>query len=60
MRASLILASEEDNIEVTRELCERGANVNAASTDGFTVLMSASEEGHLENREFRQRGVHLR
>ena len=34
---------------MVQELCGKGANVNAAQTsDGFTALMYASQEGHLE------------
>ena len=37
----------EGHLEAVRELCERGANVNAAKTsDGFTALMMASWKGH--------------
>jgi ankyrin repeat protein len=46
---SLIIASEYGHPEIVRELCERGANVNAAMTDdGSTSLMLASAMGHLE------------
>jgi len=41
-------ACQEGHQEVVRELCERGANVNAAcNTDGYTALMEASRKGHL-------------
>jgi ankyrin repeat protein len=44
-----MFASEKGHLEIVRELCERGANVNAAQTDefGWSVLMCASAEGHL-------------
>ncbi len=45
----LMLASQEGRLEVARELCARGANVNAATTDnGATALHLASSKGHLE------------
>ena len=44
------------SLEVVRELCNKGANVNAATTDeGYTALMLVSQEGHLE--VVRVRGV---
>ena len=46
---SLMAASFDGHLEIVRELCVRGANVNAARTDnGFTSLMRASQRGHLE------------
>ena len=42
-------ASEKGHLDVVRELCNRGANVNAASTDdGFTALMFASMGSHVD------------
>ena len=36
------------SLEVVRELCHKGANVNAACfDDGLTPLMWASQEGYL-------------
>jgi len=52
------LASMWGRLEIVRELCERGANVNAATNNGFTSLMIASREGHLEIvRELCDRGA---
>jgi len=41
-----MFASFKGHVEIVRELCERGANVNAAMTDD--ALMGASQNGHLE------------
>ena len=41
---ALMLASQDGHLEVVTELCEKGANVNAAQTNnGFTSLMYASQ-----------------
>ena len=41
-------ASEKGHLEIVRELCKRGATVNAAkTTDGATALLFASQGGHL-------------
>jgi len=54
---ALMWASHRGQLGIVRELCERGANVNAASNDGTTALMMASLKGHLEIvRELRERG----
>jgi ankyrin repeat protein len=49
------------HLEIVRELCVRGANVNAArTTDGYTSLMWASFKGHLEIvRELCVRGANV-
>jgi ankyrin repeat protein len=46
---ALMWASQIGHLEISRELCLRGANVNAAKTDnGVTALHLASYHGHLE------------
>lgn len=57
----LMFASEYGHLEVVRELCDRGADVNAAkTTDGYTSLMWASLWGHLEVvRELCDRGANI-
>ena len=46
---ALMLASDKGHLEIVRELCERGAHVNAARTDGgATALMAASHKGHID------------
>ena len=54
-------ASGRGHLEIVRELCERGANVNAATTKkGYTALMRASGRGHLEVvRELCERGANV-
>ena len=48
-KTALMWASEKGHLEIVRELCVRGANLNAAMTDdGFTSLMWAIQTGHLE------------
>ena len=58
-----MIASSIGHLEIVRELCEHGANVNAARTDDgffFTALMWASQNGHLEIvRELCERGVNV-
>jgi ankyrin repeat protein len=55
---ALMHASENGHLEIVRELCRKGANVNAARADnGFTALMLASWNGHQEVvRELCERG----
>ena len=57
----LMIASEYGHLEVVRELCDRGADVNAAMTyGGSTSLMIASQEGRLEIvRELCERGANV-
>jgi ankyrin repeat protein len=44
-----MVASSQGHLEIVRELCERGANVNAArTTDGWTALIAASFNNFLE------------
>ena len=46
---ALMCASKYGHLEIVRELCERGANVNVARTDnGLISLIWASLESHLE------------
>ena len=46
---SLLFACQKSHLEVVRELCKRGANVNAATTDfDDTPLLKATQKGHLE------------
>jgi ankyrin repeat protein len=56
-----MLACQFDHLEVARELCERGADVNASMTDdGYTALMFASQKGHLVIvRELCDRGANV-
>jgi len=55
---ALMGASQEGHLKVVRQLCERGANVNAATTNGYTALIWASLKGHLEIvRELCARGA---
>ena len=56
----LMKASENGYLEIFRELCKRGANVNAARPDGATSLIMASQNGHLEiARELCARGANV-
>src|SRR5207245_143369 len=48
LNRSLIGAAEEDQAEMASKLVSRGANVNARSEDGSTVLMIASAQGRTE------------
>ena len=45
---ALMACSLTGDLARVRWLLERGANVNALTTDGRTSLMSACKEGHLE------------
>ena len=45
---ALMFASQYGHLKVVRELCKRGANVNAVQADeGFSALLWACEKGHL-------------
>lgn len=62
-QTALLMASQENKVEVVRELCARGADVNAASTfkdgsRGNSALMGAVANNHLEiARELCARGA---
>lgn len=44
----LILASRRGDLKAVQTLLAGGADVNAANEKGFTSLMAASQEGHVE------------
>ncbi|XP_067098892.1 kinase D-interacting substrate of 220 kDa B isoform X1 [Osmerus mordax] len=44
----LMVASEQGNIEIVKELIRRGANANLDDVDCWTALISAAKEGHVE------------
>ena len=58
---ALMLASEWGHLGVVRELCDRGANLEASSAfDGYTALMGASVKGRMEVvRELCDRGANV-
>jgi ankyrin repeat protein len=48
----LVAAATEASLDVVSFLIDRGADVNAADSHGWTALMMASMEGHLEIARF--------
>jgi len=58
-RSALMFACFKGRLELVRELCNRGADVNAAMADGGkTALMFACNSGHLDAiRELCDRGA---
>ena len=40
------------NVEITKYLCEQGANIEEVSDDGFTPLLHAVERGHTDVVKF--------
>lgn len=47
-QTTLFWAASENNIEITRRLLDRGADVNAVNAQSWTPLMAAAERGHEE------------
>jgi ankyrin repeat protein len=45
-QTALMWAASEGHADIVQTLIENGANVNAASTSGFTPLLFAAREGH--------------
>ena len=45
--AALMMESNEGHLDISRFLCESGADLNAADNDRYTALMFASDQGHL-------------
>ncbi|XP_004582647.2 kinase D-interacting substrate of 220 kDa isoform X2 [Ochotona princeps] len=43
----LMLAAEQGNLEIVKELIKNGANCNLEDLDNWTALISASKEGHV-------------
>nr|XP_038967543.1 kinase D-interacting substrate of 220 kDa isoform X12 [Rattus norvegicus] len=43
----LMLAAEQGNVEIVKELLKNGANCNLEDLDNWTALISASKEGHI-------------
>uniref|UniRef100_A0A8C4NMJ7 Kinase D-interacting substrate 220a n=1 Tax=Eptatretus burgeri TaxID=7764 RepID=A0A8C4NMJ7_EPTBU len=43
-----MLAAEQGNLEVVREMLKRGADCNMEDDDNWTALISAAKEGHLD------------
>ncbi|OWK10822.1 hypothetical protein Celaphus_00005281, partial [Cervus elaphus hippelaphus] len=43
----LMIAAEQGNLEIVKELIKNGANCNLEDLDNWTALISASKEGHL-------------
>jgi len=56
---ALTCATQGGHLEVVRELCRKGADVNVArKNDGMTPLMVASRYGYLEIvRELHEKGA---
>ncbi|XP_073905229.1 kinase D-interacting substrate of 220 kDa-like isoform X11 [Castor canadensis] len=43
----LMIAAEQGNLEIVKELIKNGANCNLEDLDKWTALISASKEGHI-------------
>ncbi|XP_054964259.1 kinase D-interacting substrate of 220 kDa isoform X18 [Pan paniscus] len=43
----LMIAAEQGNLEIVKELIKNGANCNLEDLDNWTALISASKEGHV-------------
>ncbi|XP_053779685.1 kinase D-interacting substrate of 220 kDa isoform X7 [Desmodus rotundus] len=43
----LMIASEQGNLEIVKELIKNGANCNLEDLDNWTALIAASKEGHV-------------
>ncbi|XP_027696113.1 kinase D-interacting substrate of 220 kDa isoform X3 [Vombatus ursinus] len=43
----LMLAAENGNLEIVKELLKNGANCNLEDVDNWTALISAAKEGHI-------------
>jgi ankyrin repeat protein len=57
---SLILAASVGNTEVVRDLCERGADIEAFTRERMNPLMLAANGGHSETvRELIRRGANI-
>lgn len=51
LNVQLLQAAEAGSLELVQQLCDSGANVLCADTEGISCLMKAAENGHAQTVE---------